>query len=65
MQLARAQDLAEQAGMVLKQGFDYNYDLYDPNGNFVDDLNPIQIGEMKEEDFISYYLKDFIVEDED
>lgn len=58
MQLARAQEMSEQSGMKLKLGTDYEYDLFDSSGKFVDSLNPIQIGEMDEDDFKTFYLQD-------
>lgn len=59
MQLARAQELATEVGMKLVLGIDYEYDLSDTNsGKYIDSLNPIQIGEMDEEDFKAFYLQD-------
>ena len=58
MNVDRAKQLAEQAGMRLSEGtrvFELN--LYDANGQYVDSLHQKQVLELDEDDFVEFYLQ--------
>lgn len=62
MLLNRAKKLAIEYGKLLKEGEDCQINLYqDPDNTglweFEDSLHSKQIDELKEDDFVEYYLK--------
>lgn len=63
MNLKRAKELAEERGFHLVEGIEYDLDLkkYDQEYGvmrYVDSLYHRQIAELKEDDFVEYYLQD-------
>lgn len=58
MLITLAQSLASERGMKLVPGQDYEFDLFDQFGAFVDTLNQLQIQYLKEKDYLDYYLQD-------
>lgn len=58
MLIDRAQALAKEKGYKLVHDMGYDWNLYDPRGQWVDTLHQFQIGELLEEDYIEFYLGD-------